>query len=191
MALPADHGHDPGQAAPWFRHEGPWTVEEVLALPEDPSQRIEVVDGALLVSPLGTGRHQMLVGDFYAALRAACPSDYEVMPGVNVGLSGGRMIIPDFTVNSAGFRGLLLPVEDLLLAGEVLSPSTRLQDLVLKKQLYAEAGVPFYLIADPKHGDSVATLYELDGVEYVEVVRSTGGVLELERPFPVTIELSR
>src|SRR5688500_11276354 len=144
MALPADYEHEAGHPAPWFRHhEGPWTLQEVLALPEDPSQRVELVDGALLVSPLGTGRHQLLVGDFYAALRQACPPGYEAMPGIYVGLSGGRLLIPDFTVNAAGFRGLLLPVQDLLLAGEVLSPSTRLQDLVLKKKLYAEAGVPF------------------------------------------------
>lgn len=191
MALPADYEQDLGHPAPSFHHDGPWTLEEVLALPEDPSQRVELVDGALLVSPLGTGRHQMLVGDCYAALRAACPPDYEAMPGVNVGLSGGRMLIPDFTVNSVGFRGLLLPVHDLLLAGEVLSPSTRLQDLTLKKRLYGEAGVPFYLVVDPRNGEPVATLFELDGVEYVESARSTGGVLKLRRPFPVTIELSR
>ncbi|MFD0200757.1 MULTISPECIES: Uma2 family endonuclease [Saccharothrix] len=190
MALPADYEHDVGHPAPPWHHNGPWTLEEVLAMPEDPSQRVELVDGALLVSPLGTGRHQMLVGDCYAALRAACPPGHEVMPGLNVGLSGGRMLIPDFTVNRAGFRGLLLPVQDLLLAGEVLSPSTRVQDLTLKKQLYAEAGVPFYLVVDPRGGEPVATLFELDGVDYVESARSGGGVLKLERPFPVTIELS-
>jgi Uma2 family endonuclease len=191
MALQADYEHDAGHPAPWFqRHEGPWTLDEVLALPEDLSQRVELVDGTLLVSPLGTGRHQMLVGDCYAALRAACPANYEVMPGLNVGLSGGRMLIPDFTVNTAGFRGLLLPVHDLLLAGEVLSPSTRLQDLTLKRKLYGEAGVPFYLVVDPRGGEPVATLFELDGVDYLEAVSSEGGFLKLERPFPVTIELS-
>ncbi|NUS66273.1 MAG: Uma2 family endonuclease [Saccharothrix sp.] len=190
MALPADYEHDVGHPAPWFRHEGPWTLDEVLALPEDLSQRIELVDGTLLVSPLGTGRHQKLVGDCYAALRAACPPDHEVMPGLNVGLSGGRMLIPDVTVNRAGFRGLLLPVQDLLLAVEVLSPSTRLQDLTLKRTLYGEAGVPFYLVVDPRGGEPAATLFVLDGVEYRESARSTGGVLKLERPFPVTIELS-
>ncbi|ROP40957.1 Uma2 family endonuclease [Saccharothrix texasensis] len=190
MALPADYEHDLGHPAPSLHHDGPWTLQEVLAMPEDSSQRVELVDGALLVSPLGTGRHQLLVGDCYTALRMACPPDYEAMPGVNVGLSHGRMLIPDFTVNVAGFRGLLLPAQDLLLAGEVLSPSTRLQDLTLKKQLYAEAGVPFYLVVDPRGGEPVATLFELDGVDYVESVRSEGGYLKLERPFPVTIELS-
>ncbi|TQM83639.1 Uma2 family endonuclease [Saccharothrix saharensis] len=190
MALPADYEHDVGHSAPSFHHEGPWTLDEVLALPEDLSQRIELVDGTLLVSPLGTGRHQKLVGDCYAALRAACPPDHEVMPGLNVGLSGGRMLIPDVTVNRAGFRGLLLPVQDLLLAVEVLSPSTRLQDLTLKRTLYGEAGVPFYLVVDPRGGEPAATLFELDGVEYRESARSTGGVLKLEQPFPVTIELS-
>lgn len=186
MALPADFEH----RAPSFHHDGPWTLDEVLALPEDRSQRVELVDGALLVSPLGNFPHQRLVGDCYAALRAACPQGYEAMPGVNIGLSGTRMLIPDFTVNRAGFNGVMLPVQDLILAGEVLSPSTRLQDLTLKKKLYAEAGVPFYLVVDPKGAVPVATVFELDGVEYVETARSEDGVLKLEQPFPVTIELS-
>lgn len=56
MALPADYEHEAGHPAPWFQHhEGPWTLEEVLALPEDPSQRVELVDGALLVSRSARG----------------------------------------------------------------------------------------------------------------------------------------
>ncbi|KOX33233.1 hypothetical protein ADK67_06615 [Saccharothrix sp. NRRL B-16348] len=191
MALPADHEQDFERRTSWVHHDGPWTLDEVLALPEDRSQRVELVDGALLVSPLGNLDHQRFIGDVYAGLRMACPADHEVFPGLNVGLSGGRMLIPDVAVVVRGRKGLLLPVEELLLTVEVLSPSTRVQDLTLKKQLYAEAGVPFYLVVDPKGGDPVATLFELDGVEYVETARSEGGFLKLERPFPVTIELSR
>jgi Uma2 family endonuclease len=190
MALPADYERHFDHPAPSFHHDGPWTLEEVLALPDDRSQRVELVDGALLVSPLGTARHQRLVWWVCSALAAACPPALEALPGLNVGLSGGRMLIPDVTVNHVGFDGLLLPVDDLVLAAEVLSPSTRLQDLTLKKRLYAEAGVPFYLVVDPKGAEPVATLHELDGIEYVEIARSEGRLLKLERPFPVTIELS-
>ncbi|QQQ74978.1 Uma2 family endonuclease [Saccharothrix sp. 6-C] len=190
MALPADYEHDLGHPAPWFRHEGPWTLDDVLALPEDLSQRVELVDGALIVSPLGDLLHQSLVGDVYFGLRTACPPDYQVLPGFNLGLSPTRMLIPDFGVVVRGRTGLVLPVEDLVLAGEVLSPSTRQQDLTLKRDLYAVGGVPFYLLVDPAGREPVATMSELEAGKYVETARSEGGYLKLERPFPVTIELS-
>ncbi|GAB2986527.1 Uma2 family endonuclease [Saccharothrix stipae] len=109
---------------------------------------------------------------------------------MNVLLSPDRMLIPDFTVNVTGEDGLLLPVAALVVAGEVLSPSGSVSDLVLKRKLYAQAGVPFYLVVDPKDGEVTATMFELAAGEYVESARSEGGVLKLVRPFPVTIELS-
>ncbi|WP_245805238.1 hypothetical protein [Amycolatopsis australiensis] len=41
-----------------------WTVDEVLALPEDQTslQRIELVDGVLFVSPWPSLEHQRVVG---------------------------------------------------------------------------------------------------------------------------------
>ncbi|TWP50324.1 Uma2 family endonuclease [Lentzea tibetensis] len=171
-------------------HNGPWTLDDVLALPEDHSQRIELIDGTLIVSPLGSVRHQRLVGRAFAAFDRDCPAEFEATVEINVRLSGGRLLIPDFTVIRPGAEGVMLPVEDVLLAGEVLSPSTRINDLVLKRELYAEAGVPFYLMIDPQGPVVTATLLELRGVKYVEVTTSDDGVLTLDRPFPVTISLS-
>ncbi|WP_367136846.1 Uma2 family endonuclease [Saccharothrix sp. HUAS TT1] len=187
MALPADYEY----SRPLLAHEGPWTLEDVMALPEDTLQRVELIDGALLMSPIGNLRHQRLLFDIATVLRDACPPGLEVLPGLNLQLSGSRMLIPDFTVSVAGVEGLLLPAADLVVAGEVLSPSNRVNDLVLKRKLYAEAGIPFYLVVDPKEVEVTATMFELAAGEYVEVERSEGGVLKLERPFPVTIELSR
>lgn len=171
-------------------HHGPWTLDDVLSLPEDNSQRIELVDGALIVSPMGTARHQRLVGRAFAALDSAAPAEYEATVELNVGLSGGRLLIPDFTVvRRTGFDGLLFPVRDVLLLGEVISPSTRANDLVLKRELYAEAGVRYYLIVDPKPEVTLSCLLELVDGEYQEIARSEGGTLVLDRPFPVTIPL--
>ncbi|CCH34076.1 Uma2 family endonuclease [Actinosynnema sp. NPDC047251] len=173
------------------KHDGDWTVEDVLALPDDPSQRVELVDGSLLVSPLGTNYHQTLIGDAYFALRTACPPGFKATVELNIGLPGDTLLIPDFTVTTRpGFKGLVSPVEDLVLVGEVVSPSTRFKDYGIKRQRYAEGGVPFYLVVDPKGDQAVAMLFELEGGEYVEVARSEAGVLRFERPFPVTIELS-
>lgn len=170
-------------------HEGPWTLDDVLTLPEDHSQRVELVDGMLLVSPLGSYRHQQLVGKVFAALDRVCPAEYEATVELNVALSTGRLLIPDFTVVEPCDADITFPVSNLLLAGEVLSKSTRVNDLVLKRQVYAEAEVPYYLIIDPVKKVAEATLLELDQEgKYVEIARSENGVLTIERPFPVTIK---
>lgn len=169
-------------------HAGPWTLDDVLSLPEDSYQRVELVDGMLLVSPLGSYRHQQLVGRAYAVLLGACPVEFEATIELNVLLSSGRMVIPDFTVVRPREVGVMFPVSDVVLVGEVFSPSTRLNDEGLKRGLYAEAGVPYYLMVDPAGQVVEATLLELQGEEYVEIARSKNGVLTIEKPFPVTIK---
>jgi Uma2 family endonuclease len=169
------------------RHAGPWSLDDVLSLPEDNSQRVELVDGMLLVSPLGSYRHQQLAGRAFGALVAACPDYLEATIELNVLLSSGRLVIPDFTVVRPREAGVMFPVSDVVLVGEVFSPSTRLNDKGLKRSLYAQAGIEYYLMVDPEPHVVEATLLELQDGEYVEIAVSKGGVLETERPFPVSI----
>ncbi|QFZ22523.1 Uma2 family endonuclease [Saccharothrix syringae] len=122
-------------------------------------------------------------------LVAACPPGVDVLLGTPVRLSGA-LLRPDLLVGSSGADECPVPAAALLVA-EVLSPDTRVVDQCLKPALHAEAGVPFYLVVDPKGAVPVATVFELEAGEHAEAARSGGGVLELERPFPVTIELSR
>jgi Uma2 family endonuclease len=192
MAAPAEV--EPDYLLP--SHEGPWTVEDVLALPEDSTHRIELVDGALLVSPMGSLRHQLLIGWIHAMLFAAAPKHLETTIEVNVVLPGGRLLIPDFTVldRSGDLDGVTAAAKDVLLVGEVISPSTRMQDRLLKPGLYAEAEIPYYLLVDPKGGKKEKTpslvLMELVDGEYKEILRDRDGRLELEFPFSVVLDLS-
>jgi Uma2 family endonuclease len=81
---------------------------------------------------------------------SAMSSDCELLPGVNVVLNGSRLLIPDLAVvtepgaDTVYYRGAAL-----LMAVEIHSPSTRTYDRALKRQLYAEAGVPFLVFVDP------------------------------------------
>ncbi|HEX4702103.1 MAG TPA: Uma2 family endonuclease, partial [Pseudonocardiaceae bacterium] len=79
---------------------------------------------------------------------------------------------------------------DLLLAVEIISSSSRTYDHVFKRQLYADAGVPFLVLVDPANDPISAVSYELDGAEYLESARSNGGALTLTRPFAVTVDLA-
>jgi Uma2 family endonuclease len=76
------------------------------------------------------------------------------------------------------------------MAVEIISPSSRAYDRALKRQLYAEARVPFFLLVDPAGKPASAVCFELDGDEYRESACSDHGVLTLTRPFAVTVDLT-
>lgn len=77
-----------------------------------------------------------------------------------------------------------------MLVAEIVSPSSRMYERVLKRQAYAGAGVPFYLIVEPLELCPAATLCELHAQEYREAEVSTSGVLRLPAPIGVTVELT-
>jgi Uma2 family endonuclease len=171
-------------------HPDKWTVHDLLALPEDQGNRIELVDGMVVVSPAPTSKHQRVLARILAALMAATPSEYETLPGVNVVFNNERLFIPDLVVlNRPGLDLVYYKGRDVLLALEVHSPSTRAFDLALKRQLYGEAGVPFLMFVDPSGDIPAARLLELDGDGYREVTSSVTGVLTIDRPFPLRLDL--
>ncbi|MEZ0164247.1 Uma2 family endonuclease [Kineococcus sp. LSe6-4] len=133
-------------------------------LPEDTTwPRHEVIDGSLLVTPWAGTTHQAVVGDAYFALRSAAPQTVTVYPGANVRHTRdgeSDLLIPDVVVAAAAAGGgTYLDSGDVLLAVEVVSPSTRLTDTVTKRAVYAEWGIPLHVVVDPVtrtstwHGD--------------------------------------
>src|SRR3954470_14541237 len=106
-----------------------WTVDDVLALPEAQTslQRIELVDGALLVSPWPRLEHQRQVGVLWGQLTAGARPNFEVFPGANVvlGNRGDRLVIPDLVVtDEPGLNGVSVTEQQVVLVAEIVSPST-------------------------------------------------------------------
>ena len=165
---------------------GDWTVADLADIPDDGLQ-YELADGVLLVSPAPRPRHQVVVGELYVLLRAACPPDLQVLFGpVDFQPTERRSLQPDLLVLRRADAGETRIVEPLLLAVEVLSPSTRSKDLLLKRGLYEDSGVASYWVVDPA-APSVLALELCDG-RYVEAGRAVGDdVLRLDLPFPVAL----
>lgn len=130
-----------------------WTVERVLALPDD-RNRYEVVDGELLVSPAPSFRHQDVVRALIVRLdpyvRSTGIGRLSLAPA-DIELDDRTLVQPDVFV----FRlpGNAKPeswkdVRDILLAVEVISPRTARADRQVKRRRYQRHGVPEYWIVD-------------------------------------------
>lgn len=186
MAVSVDWEHSMAET------QGGWTLEAVLALPEDRTggHRVELVDGALIVSAWPRIEHQRVLGRLQRQLQPVVPSVLELLPGVNLALGGDRLLVPDLVISrDPGCEGLCLTGEQMFLVCEVASPSTRLKDQTLKRALYAQARIPFHLLVDPAPDEVSATLFELTGEDYEPIARTEHGRLALTRPFEVTLEL--
>ncbi|MFI2661247.1 Uma2 family endonuclease [Micromonospora carbonacea] len=165
-----------------FDHDGPWTEEEYLALGET-SQRVELFDGSLHVTPAPTPRHQNISGELRAALRTpARDAGLRVLEAVNVRLKPGRIPIPDLVITGEiDFDEPNIEASDVRLVCEIISPSNAATDKVLKMHYYAAAGIPWYLLIEQQSG--TLHLYRRQGGHYIEQsVATVGEVLELVEP---------
>jgi Uma2 family endonuclease len=137
-----------GMAAPVY-----YTAEMVRALPDD-GNRYEAVHGELLVTPAPWLWHQEVAGRLYEELRAylrSQPVGHVLASPADISWSSDTLVQPDiFVADLAEVRTLdWSKVKQLLLAIEVLSPTTARYDRFTKRRLYQEVGVPVYWIVDP------------------------------------------
>lgn len=165
---------------------GDWTVDDLAGLPDDGLQ-YELADGMLLVTPAPRMRHQRVLGNLSEVMRAAAPAHVEVFfAPVDYRPNGRTSLQPDLLVVRREDVGELNITAPLLLAVEVLSPSTRSKDLLLKRGLYEQAGVSSYWVVDPDE-PSLRAWDLVDGA-YVEVTHAVGdAAVRLSLPFRVEV----
>jgi Uma2 family endonuclease len=130
-----------------------WTVEMVRALPDD-GNRYEVIGGELYVTPAPSWTHQRAVLELALVLtpyvRQHAIGDLYIAPA-DVMFGPRDMVEPDLfvvpLVNGAPPRAWE-EVGRVLLAVEVLSPSTIRADRSRKRELYQRKNVPGYWVVD-------------------------------------------
>lgn len=167
-----------------------YTAEMVRAIPDD-GKRYELVYGELLVTPSPRLMHQAVVRRLVVSLDLYLREHRigEVFDSpADISWSPDTLVQPDVFVADLNEARTLewSYVKTLLLAIEVLSPSTARYDRFTKRRLYQDVGVPAYWIVDFdrklvevwKPGDTQPT------VERESVTWATEGVTK-----PLEIEL--
>ena len=136
---------------PAVQHD--WTVEKAHALPED-GKRYEVLDGELHVTPSPSFPHQWVAGQLFALLWGYLRADrlgWVQMAPADVVYSPRRLLQPDLRVvpwREGGRPARWEVAGGMLLAVEVLSPSTARADRGRKRLIYRDERVPEYWIVD-------------------------------------------
>lgn len=147
------------------------TEEEFLSLPES-MDRVELLDGEVVVARSPSFWHQELLGRLAFALRSWARSRPEPVcigqSPMDVSFGPGRILQPDifvlFGAVTAEQEGPIRQVPELCV--EVLS-TNRAYDRVTKRMVYAAAGVREYWVVEQAgpierwHGDDLALRDEL------------------------------
>ena len=131
-----------------------WTADMLDSTPDD-GRRWEVIDGRLLVTPSPSDDHQFVVGELHVLFHAyiqhstiarvvLSPSD--VRKGTRTRVQPDMFVIALRDGHRPEFPFLL---SDLLLALEVVSPSSARADHHDRRVAYLRGGVPEYWIVDP------------------------------------------
>lgn len=134
-----------------------WRYADLLAMPEDTSQRYEILEGELFVSPSPSVNHWLVVGELHSRLlRHVAEHDLGLVNAspADIKRSEHEVVVPDvvfirkarLSIIKRGEQTLLDPPD---LAVEVVSPSSRHRDYTRKLAFYADFGVTEYWIADP------------------------------------------
>lgn len=166
-----------------------WTVDDLVRL-SDGGQRRELIDGVIPVGPEPGPLHEAVTRLLCARLQEICPPKYEVSQGVPIHFTRRRCLIPDIEVvlrPSAPRRTSWFAPREVVIAAEIVSPTSLVMDRITKPALYAAAGIPYYWRVETDGGIEVST-YRLDLDD--ETYRQTGefrDTIDLLAPWPIKI----
>lgn len=152
----------------------PMSWDDYLAL--DDTVRGEYYEGALVVVPLPSQRHQLIQYELHKLIEQHLRPGTQVIQGWGWSPEGVReelgpdLMVHEVTAEQRNFSG----VPDLVV--EILSTNRR-DDLVAKLNRYAQWGAPSYWIVDPR--DHQILTHQLRDGYFVETGRFTGGHAEL------------
>ena len=156
--------------APYLtKRQGNYTLEDYYAFPED--YRIELIDGVIYNMSAPLSAYQLIAGYIYAQFfnhidRAQGDCLPMISPvDVQLDCDEKTMVQPDVIIvcdRSKVIKRCVYGAPDFVL--EVLSPSTKKKDMIIKLNKYMNAGVREYWMIDPDK--QTVTIYDFAHDEY-------------------------
>lgn len=150
---------------------GPFTVFDLERMREESDERYELIDGEVFLVPSPDLDHQGIIVRiaryFFAQVEERGLGRVFVAP-MDTRFSDVRDVQPDLIValNGDGATLVRRRVQGVpTLVGEIVSPSSRVHDRRRKRELYADVGVPEYLLFEPMTR-SVTWLSDPSGGDY-------------------------
>jgi len=150
-----------------------WTVARLHALPDD-GNRHEIIDGVLHVTPSPTSGHQWMLQELLLRLlphARAIGLDVMLSPA-DIQYSERTVVQPDlfaFRNPSGTAPRSWADVQPLLLAVEIVSPSSRRRDRGVKRRLFQAQGVREYWVVDAARREIERSTPESEQVELLTV----------------------
>lgn len=138
----------------YAKKQGEYTLDDYYALPDE--ERVELIDGVIYDMASPSSVHQLLDGFIYAKLLGhVMQKGGECLPivapvDVQLDCNNKTMVQPDVVIlcdRNKVIRRCVYGAPDFVL--EILSPSTRKKDMVIKLNKYMNAGVKEYWMVDP------------------------------------------
>lgn len=168
-------------------------VESLWNHPELEGRRIEVMHGKFVIAPLLDADHVIALTELMDLFAHAGAREHglRVVQGIRLSLAEGEYAVPDLCVVDGDFRTRKLPDGThspgvFQLVVEITSSNWQ-DDLRIKPDVYATAGVPVYLVGDREHGEA-RLLWRPEAGEYRSVATyQPGEVCVPPGDFPVEI----
>lgn len=154
-----------------YDRQGQYTLDDYYALPDD--KRVELIDGVIYDMTAPTFRHQSIALDIAVQIMP-CVEKHKncrvVISPIDVQLDcdNRTMVQPDVVIlcdPSKNIDRCIYGAPDLVM--EVLSPSTRKKDMVLKLHKYEQAGCKEYWIIDPKNERVTVYIFDDDDIVHL------------------------
>lgn len=159
------------------------TYEEFLEIQKSCNDRLEFINGVIMMSPSPSIPHQRISGNLFFELRKyltdkscdvfSAPTDILLIKD-----NEKNLVIPDLSVicDKNGFtNNKYIGVPSLMI--EILSPSNQSHDLIVKLDMYMRYGVKEYWIINPmKKSLTIFALDDTGGYEQYCVLHEIGNI---------------
>lgn len=173
-------------------------LEQIWRTLDLPGHRVELIDGQVVVSPAASLWHSNTIDELIDALtdvKRAHGWRFHTWLAVHIEATRERLI-PDLMIaprDAPGFGDEELLGHGVLLAAEVMSPSSRGRDRGAKLRAYARGRVPLYLLIDQLADPATVTLFsDPEETSYRTCTPATAGQpLRLPEPFGISLDTRR